>query len=63
MPNSISDPRQAIRDRALAEGFDVIRFTRAAAPLPACTLPDNAAGTGVSTDTSSRLIRATFSPI
>jgi len=32
MPNSISDPRQAIRDRALAEGFDVVRFTRAEAP-------------------------------
>jgi len=31
MPNSISDPRQAIRDRAIAEGFDVVRFTRAEA--------------------------------
>src|SRR5437868_7665172 len=32
MPNSISDPRRAIRDLALAEGFDVVRFTRAEAP-------------------------------
>jgi epoxyqueuosine reductase len=32
MPNSISDPRDAIRARALAEGFDVVRFTRASAP-------------------------------
>jgi len=32
MPSSISDPRGAIRARALAEGFDVVRFTRAAAP-------------------------------
>jgi epoxyqueuosine reductase len=32
MPNSISDPRDAIRARALAEGFDVVRFTRAVAP-------------------------------
>ncbi len=32
MPNSISDPREAIRARAIAEGFDIIRFTRAAAP-------------------------------
>ena len=32
MPNSISDPRDAIRARALAEGFDVVRFTRARAP-------------------------------
>ena len=29
MPNSISD---AIRDRALAEGFDTVRFAPAAAP-------------------------------
>ena len=26
MPSSISDPREAIRARALAEGFDVVRF-------------------------------------
>jgi epoxyqueuosine reductase len=32
MPNSISDPREAIRARAVDEGFDVVRFTRAAAP-------------------------------
>ncbi len=32
MPNSISDPRDAIRARALGEGFDVVRFTRASAP-------------------------------
>jgi len=38
-------------------------FTRAAAPTAACTSPDNAAGTGVGSDTSSHLIRATFSPI
>jgi epoxyqueuosine reductase len=35
MPNSISDPRQAIRDRALAEGFDTVRFIRAEAPAGA----------------------------
>jgi epoxyqueuosine reductase len=29
MPNSTSDPRATIRDRALAEGFDIVRFTRA----------------------------------
>jgi epoxyqueuosine reductase len=32
MPNSTSDRRDAIRARALAEGFDVVRFTRASAP-------------------------------
>jgi len=34
MPSSISssDPKAAIRTRALAEGFDVVRFARAAAP-------------------------------
>jgi epoxyqueuosine reductase len=32
MPNSISDPREAIRERAFGEGFDVVRFTRAEAP-------------------------------
>jgi epoxyqueuosine reductase len=32
MPNSISDPRDTIRARALAEGFDVVRFARAEAP-------------------------------
>jgi epoxyqueuosine reductase len=32
MPNSISDPRDVIRARALAEGFDVVRFSRAVAP-------------------------------
>jgi epoxyqueuosine reductase len=32
MPSSISDPREAIRARAMAEGFDVVRFTRAVAP-------------------------------
>ncbi len=32
MPNSISDPRESIRTRALAEGFDVVRFARAEAP-------------------------------
>jgi len=35
MPNSISDLREAIRARAVAEGFDVVRFTRAVAPLDA----------------------------
>jgi epoxyqueuosine reductase len=37
MPNSISDPRDAIRARALAEGFDVVRFTRASAPAQSAT--------------------------
>jgi epoxyqueuosine reductase len=32
MPISTSDPRQAIREQALGEGFDVVRFTRAVAP-------------------------------
>jgi epoxyqueuosine reductase len=32
MPNSTSDPRQIIRDRAIAEGFDIVRFARAEAP-------------------------------
>jgi epoxyqueuosine reductase len=32
MPNSISDIRGVIRSQAFAEGFDVVRFTRAAAP-------------------------------
>ncbi|HVU20679.1 MAG TPA: tRNA epoxyqueuosine(34) reductase QueG [Rhizomicrobium sp.] len=32
MPNSTSDLREIIRDRAIAEGFDVARFTRAEAP-------------------------------
>jgi epoxyqueuosine reductase len=32
MPNSISDPREAIRSRAVAEGFDIVRFARALAP-------------------------------
>ncbi|HEY2068440.1 MAG TPA: tRNA epoxyqueuosine(34) reductase QueG [Rhizomicrobium sp.] len=32
MPNSTADPRTRIRDAALAEGFDVVRFTRAVAP-------------------------------
>lgn len=32
MPNSISDPREAIRARAAAEGFDIARFARAEAP-------------------------------
>ncbi|HEY0281006.1 MAG TPA: tRNA epoxyqueuosine(34) reductase QueG [Rhizomicrobium sp.] len=31
MPNSISDIREALRARAAAEGFDVVRFARAAA--------------------------------
>ncbi len=31
MPNSISDAREAIRARARAEGFDIVRFARAAA--------------------------------
>jgi epoxyqueuosine reductase len=31
MPSSISDPRDWIRARALAEGFDVVRFARAEA--------------------------------
>ncbi|MDE2181875.1 MAG: tRNA epoxyqueuosine(34) reductase QueG [Alphaproteobacteria bacterium] len=31
MPNSISDIRDAVRARALSEGFDVVRFARAAA--------------------------------
>jgi epoxyqueuosine reductase len=29
MPNSISDTREAIRSRAIAEGFDIVRFARA----------------------------------
>lgn len=32
MPNSISDARDAIRNRASAEGFDIVRFARAEAP-------------------------------
>jgi len=32
MPSSISDPRERIRARALEEGFDVVRFTRAESP-------------------------------
>jgi epoxyqueuosine reductase len=32
MPNSISDAREAIRNRAGAEGFDIVRFARAEAP-------------------------------
>jgi epoxyqueuosine reductase len=32
MPNSISDPREAIRSRAAAEGFDIVRFARAETP-------------------------------
>ena len=32
MPNSISDTREAIRGRAIAEGFDIVRFARAEAP-------------------------------
>ena len=35
MPNSTSDGREAIRARALEEGFDVVRFTRAVAPAGA----------------------------
>jgi epoxyqueuosine reductase len=35
MPNSTSDPRQIIRDRAIAEGFDIARFARAEAPANA----------------------------
>ncbi len=31
MPNSISDPREAIRERAILEGFDVVRFAAARA--------------------------------
>jgi epoxyqueuosine reductase len=37
MPNSTSDPREVIRTRALAEGFDTVRFTRAEAPANAET--------------------------
>ncbi|MBU6298415.1 MAG: tRNA epoxyqueuosine(34) reductase QueG [Alphaproteobacteria bacterium] len=37
MPNSTSDLRETIRARALSEGFDAVRFARAAAP-------ENAAG-------------------
>ena len=32
MPNSTSELRETIRARALAEGFDIVRFARAAAP-------------------------------
>ncbi|MDE2163119.1 MAG: tRNA epoxyqueuosine(34) reductase QueG [Alphaproteobacteria bacterium] len=32
MPNSTSDLREAIRVRALSEGFDAVRFARASAP-------------------------------
>ena len=35
MPNSTSEPRQAIRAQALAEGFDVVRFARASLPAEA----------------------------
>jgi len=37
MPNSISraNPKAAIRERALAEGFDVVRFARADSPMHA----------------------------
>jgi epoxyqueuosine reductase len=35
MPNSTADPREAIRAAALSEGFDVVRFARAAAPVDA----------------------------
>ena len=35
MPNSTSDLRETIRARALGEGFDVVRFTRAEAPRDA----------------------------
>ena len=35
MPNSISDPREAIRSRAAAEGFDIVRFALAQAPANA----------------------------
>ena len=35
MPNSISDPRETIRVRAIAEGFDIVRFARAEAPVNA----------------------------
>jgi epoxyqueuosine reductase len=35
MPNSISRPEAAIRERVLAEGFDVVRFARADAPIQA----------------------------
>ncbi len=31
MPNSISDTRETIRSRAIAEGFDIVRFSRAKA--------------------------------
>jgi epoxyqueuosine reductase len=31
MPNSISDPREVLRERAVLEGFDVVRFARAQA--------------------------------
>ena len=37
MPNSISDPRAAIRNRAAEEGFDVVRFARAEAPANAAS--------------------------
>jgi epoxyqueuosine reductase len=35
MPNSTSDIREAVRAQALKEGFDVVRFVRAAAPRDA----------------------------
>ena len=35
MPNSISDIREAVRARARAEGFDIVRFARAAATVNA----------------------------
>ncbi len=37
MPNSTSDIREAVRARALEEGFDVVRFVRAAAPRDTAT--------------------------
>ena len=37
MPNSISDPREAIRSRAAAEGFDIVRFARAEAQAHAAS--------------------------
>src|ERR1700743_1420406 len=35
MLSSISDPKTALRERALAEGFDVVRFAGAQAPARA----------------------------
>jgi len=46
MPNSISDPREAIRARSIAEGFDIVRFARAEVSAEAGTRLDTFLGQG-----------------